>query len=102
MYKFGASATIAACLALACSFSASPAAACTIGGPVLKSEELDANTRRALNTFDELFEAEVLKVAESESEMRVTRVFRGRLKPGAVLKGLPSWNSCMTRELRPR
>jgi hypothetical protein len=43
----------------------------------------------------------VLKIAGSESEMRVTRVFRGHLKQGAILKGQPISNSCMKRDLRP-
>ena len=73
----------------------------TLDRPV-SDEEIDRYTRQVVDRLEELFEAEVLSAGGNLWEMRVTRVHRGRLREGMVLRGRPSTaSSCVEPELRP-
>src|SRR4028119_779032 len=74
--------------------------ACSYFGQPLSEAQIDESTRKSVGRLQELFEAEVLKTDGANSEMRVIRVFRGKLQAGQILRGRPSWSSCMVRELQ--
>jgi len=71
----------------------------TIDRPVSDSE-MDDYSRQVVGRLDELFEAEVLSTQGPVREMRVTRVHRGALREGMILRGPPDRDECDTRVLR--
>jgi hypothetical protein len=79
---------------------AAGAKACSVFGPPPTEEQVDAHYRTTVPLFDDLFEAEVLRLDDDNSEMIVTRVFRGALQPGMILRGHPSRSSCPSPELQ--
>ena len=73
--------------------------ACSIAGPPPTEDQMDEHYRTSVPRFTELFEAEILKLDGGDSEMMVTRVFRGNLQPGMILRGHPDHDSCPAPEL---
>jgi hypothetical protein len=63
--------------------------------------EDDAYSRQVADRLEELFEAEVLSTEGNIWEMRVTRVYRGRLHAGMILRGPPHRDECGSGEMRP-
>ena len=72
---------------LAVTFAA-PVHACFTINRTVSNAELDQHVRRSLERLPELFEGEIIRVG-SRRALAVSRVFRGQLQPGAILRAEP-------------
>ena len=71
----------------------------TLDRPV-SDAEMDEYSRQVVDRLEELFEAEVISTRGPVWEMRVTRVHRGGLREGMILRGPPDRDECDDRVLK--
>lgn len=100
MFRWYSSRFVLISLVSAAAWLPAQSRACSYGGVPSTDAQLENYHRQILPRLTELFEAEVLTIDWQESEMRVTRVFRGRLRPAMILKGSPATTSCAERQLQ--
>lgn len=74
--------------------------ACTYAGPALTDQQIEEYAIDSFKRSAHVFSAEVIAAGPEDWRMKVSRVYKGDLKPGQILTGRPAWHSCMTRELK--